>query len=133
MNKLHGCDRTEVHKLFGPSDRNEDHVMQHMIFSALYSQQKVEDNIILYELNFLEWRIKKRFCVDITSLFIACGLILLPLELFWIVVSCKIVNSSISFNLFIKSPSFKRSFLYFLTFSKGWLCIPTIGTGVIWL
>ena len=52
---------------------------------------------IMYELNFRESNIKNWMFKNFTSVLIACGLILLPSELFLIVISCKIVNSSMKF------------------------------------
>ena len=77
----------EVHNLSGHSS---------LFFSALEDQRQN------YELNFQESSIKNRKIIDLNSLFIACGLILLPLELFRIVISCKDFDSSIKFKFIHK-------------------------------
>src|SRR6218665_2830849 len=69
---------------------------QCIIFSALKGRRQN------YKLTFRESRIKK---LNFTIIFIACGrcgLILLPSELFWIVISFKIANSSTKFKFIHK-------------------------------
>ena len=78
---------------------------QCMIFNALEGRRQN------YELNFRKSSIKTDF-KNLTRVIIACGLILLPPGMFRIVISCKIVNSSIKLKFTHKSPSFKRSVLY---------------------
>src|SRR6218665_1090777 len=85
---------------------------QCIIFSALEGRRKN------YELNFREPSIKNYFLYS-TSLFIACGLILLPSELFWIVISCNIVNSSMKFRFIHKVFVIQEKFLVFLNLLKG--------------
>ena len=58
-----------------------------MTFSALKSQVHV-------------YRTENK--IRLTSRFIACGLLLLPLELFRIAIGCKIVNSSMKFEFINK-------------------------------
>jgi len=49
--------------------------------------------------------------IYLASLFVACDLILLPSELFWIVISCKIVISSIKFQFLHKIGVILEKFL----------------------
>src|SRR6218665_1107482 len=95
-----------------------------------------------YELNFREssTSIKNTLFKNIISLFIACGLILLQSKLFWIVISCKIVNSLLKFNFISKISVIQYKFLIFLNLLRGldmtcsWsdlarvhgLCIPVV-------
>src|SRR6218665_1339476 len=79
----------DVHNVFGPKP-------QSIIFSALKSQGQNYD---------------EKECQNAV-----CDLILLPSELFRIVIRYKIV-----YNSFIKSPSFRRSLLYIISCCEGWI------------
>jgi len=79
------------------------------------SALKGRDEIMIWT---FESQVKSRFFY-LTSLFDACGLILMLSELFRIVMSCKIVNSSMKFKFFLKSPSFTGSSFYSLTCCEG--------------
>ena len=69
-----------------------------------------------YDLNFRKSSVKNDFCY-LACLFDACGLILMPSELFLIVISCKIVNSSIKFKFVNKIAVIqKKFFTLFSTF-----------------
>jgi len=61
-------------------------------------------------------RIKK---LNFTSFFIACGLILLQSQLFWIVISCEIANSSMKFKFIHKISVIQETFLVFFTLLWG--------------
>ena len=100
---------SEVHNLFGPR-------VAVYIFSALEGRRQI------WIINLGSQVSKSENKVYLTSLFVVCALILLPSELFHIVISYKIVNSSMRFKFFyIKSPSFMKRFLYFLTSCEGWI------------
>ena len=88
---------------------------QHIIFSAF------EGRIQNYELNFHESSIKTENYLS--SLSIACGLILLPSELFRIVINCKIVNNSMKFKFIQKIFVIQEKFLVLLNLLRG----PDIG------
>src|SRR6218665_3549558 len=105
MNRLLQRPR-EVHNLFGPR-------AQWIIFSALEGQRQ---NNGLY---FREWSIKSRFFKFNYILFIACGLILMPPELFRSVTGCKIVNSSMKFKFVHKIFVIQRKFLVLLNLLRG--------------
>src|SRR6218665_1057041 len=95
----------EVHNRFGPRD-------------SMYYFSALEGRGQNYDLNFRQSSIKTKKTIYLTSLLVACGLILLPSELFPILIICKTVNNrlvQLNSNSIIKSPSFRRSFLYFLT------------------
>src|SRR6218665_906345 len=87
---------------------------QRTIFSALEGRRKK----LLAELSGVECK-KPNCCFYFTSLFIASGLILLISELFRIVISCKIVNSSIKFKFIRKISVNQEKFLVFLTCSEA--------------
>jgi len=84
-----------------------------IIFSELESQRQN------YELIFWESSMKKRLFYLISFYFIACGLILLPSELFQIVISCKIVNCLMKFKFIHQALSFRRSVLSFFNLLRG--------------
>ena len=98
---------------------------QHMIFSAL------EGRIQNYQLNFRESS-KKATRFHLTNLFIACGLILLPSELFRIAISCKMFNSSMKFKFIHKisviQPMIQEKFFVFFNLLRG-LDITCSGAG----
>ena|SRR6218665_106457 len=84
-----------------------------MIVSALEGRRQN------YELKFRESN-KNAICFYLTSLFIACVLILLPSELFRIVVmSCKIVNSSMKFKFIRKTSVIQERFPVFFNLLRG--------------
>ena len=62
---------------------------------------------------------KKPILFYFYSLFIACGLILLSLELFLIVVNCKIVNISVKFKFIHKISIIHEKFLVFFNLLRG--------------
>jgi len=72
-----------------------------------------------YELEFRESSIKNRFSLNLISLFIACSLIFLPSVLCQIVISCKIVNSSMKFKFVHKISIIQKKLLVFLNFFEG--------------
>ena len=73
-----------------------------------------------YELNFQEPSIKTDFYIYRTSLFIACGLIVfLSLKLFLVVISCKIIISSMKFKIIHKISVIQEKFLVFLNLLRG--------------
>ena len=98
---------------------------------------RAEDKIISCT---FESRVQKRpNLFYLTSPFIACGLILLPSELFRIVISCKIGNSSMKFKFIHKIFVLQENFNVFLTCLEGWmlggrigLCIPDIWNYLQW-
>jgi len=53
---------------------------------------------------------KTEIKISLTSLFVVCGLILLPSELFQIVISCQIVNSSMMSKFVHKNVSIQETF-----------------------
>src|SRR6218665_993483 len=91
-----------------------------------------------YKLNIQESLVKKPNLFNFTSLFIACGLILLLSELFRIVISCKIVSSSMKFKFIHKISVILEKFLVFFNLLWGrikllqgpdpgrGLCIPVL-------
>ena len=76
---------------------------------------------------------KNRF-LYLTSIFTARGLILLPPELFRIVMSCKVVKSSMKFTFIHKISVIREKFLVFFNLLRGpdrtcsganlMLCVP---------
>jgi len=67
-----------------------------------------------YDLNFRKSSIKTENKIYATSLFVACGLILLPSELLWIVINYKIVNSSMKFKFIHEISVIQEKFLVLL-------------------
>src|SRR6218665_3574823 len=86
---------------------------QRIIFSALEGQRQN------YELRFQESSIKKSIFKNLTSLFIDYSLIFLPSELLRIVISCKIVNSSMTFKFIHKFFLIQEKFLVFFKLLRG--------------
>src|SRR6218665_83741 len=86
---------------------------QRIIFSALDGQRQN------YELKFRESSIKKSIFLNLTSLFIDYSLIFLPSELLRIVISCKIVNSSMKFKFIHKFFLIQEKFLLFFKLLRG--------------
>src|SRR6218665_1805600 len=86
---------------------------QHIIFNALEGQRQN------YELKFQESSIKKSIFKNLTSLFIDYSLIFLPSELLRIVISCKIVISSMKFKFIHKFFLIQEKFLVFFKLFRG--------------
>src|SRR6218665_886699 len=87
---------------------------QCIIFSALEGRRQN------YEPNFRELSIKTEEENYLTGLFVAHGLILLPSELFRIVISCKInFNSSMKFDFIYKISIIQENFLVFFNLFRG--------------
>ena len=84
-----------------------------IIFSALEGQRQN------YELKFRESSIKKSTFLNLTSLFTDYSLIFLSSELLRIVISCKIVNSSIKFKFIHKFFLIQEKFLVFFKLLRG--------------
>ena len=73
---------------------------------------RAEDKIVIW--TFESQLSKTKYKISWTTLFVACGLILLPSKLFQILISYKIVNRiQWSLNSLIKLLLFRRRFLYF--------------------
>jgi len=81
-----------------------------------------------YQLNFLKSSIKKQKRIYLTCIFIACGFILLPSELFRIVTTCKIANNSRKFKFIHKIIVLQRevSFIFFNLLRFNQLNNPSI-------
>ena len=84
-----------------------------MIFSVLEGQRHN------YELTFRESSNTNDLLLFNYSLFIVCGLILLPSELFCIVISCQIVNSSMKFEFIHKISVIQEKFLVLINLLRG--------------
>jgi len=96
---------SEVHNLFGPR-------------AAVYYflvHSRVEDKLLA---ELLRVAYKNRIGLNF-SLFIALGWILLPSELFWIVISCKIVNSSVKFKFIHNISVIQETFFRFFNLLRG--------------
>jgi len=78
---------------------------------------RTKDKILSW--NFESRVYKNRFFFYLTSCFIACDFIFLPSKLFWIVISCKIVNSSTKFTFIHKSSVIQELFLVFYNLLRG--------------
>ena len=63
--------------------------------------------------------LKKPIFINLASPFIACDLIFLPSELFRIVISCKIVNSSMKFKFIHIISVVQEKFLVFFNLLRG--------------
>ena len=86
--------------------------MHNLIFSAL---EGLRQN---YELNFQESSIKTDYFY-LPRLFVACGLMLLPLELFLIVISCTFDNSSMKFKFIHKIFVIQEKLLVYFKLLQG--------------
>src|SRR6218665_1298089 len=93
--------------------------------SLVHSRAK---DTVMKIMNFRESSLKNRFFKFNNILFIACGLILLPSELFRNVISCKIVNSSMKFKFIHKIFVIHEQFLVFFNLLRG-PALKLSGTG----
>jgi len=76
---------------------------------VLFLVPRVKDKIMI--LNLENQALKTEIKIYLTSRFFACGFILLPSELFQIVINCKIFNSSVKFKLIHKIAVIHKKFL----------------------
>ena len=83
------------------------------------------------------WKTENR--IDLTSFFVACSFLLLPPELFQIVISCKIVNSLMKFKFIHKITATLEKFLVIFNLLQGpditclgarRVCIPDLDTDI---
>jgi len=95
-----GLDRTEVYNLFFTNGR----------FVVFLVHSRAKDKIIS---RILRVEYENPIFLFNYIVFIACGLILFPSELFWIVISNKIVNSSMKFKFIHKIFVIQEKFLVF--------------------
>src|SRR6218665_3022381 len=86
---------------------------QFIILSALEGRRQN------YDLNFQKLSGKNRNIFYLTSLFDACGLILMLSALFRTVISCKIVDSSMKFKFFHKISVVQKKFLLLFKRQRG--------------
>ena len=83
------------------------------------------------DLNFQKSSVKNRKQNLVYSLICCCGFILMLCELLWIVISCKVVDSSIKFTFFHKISISQKMFLLHFNLLRGPDIIPTgAGSGL---
>ena len=86
-------------------------------FVLFLGHSRAEDKILSWT---FESRVYKNwFFLYLTSRFIACDLIFLPSKFFWIVISCKIFNSSIKFTYIQIISVIQEMFLVFFYLLRG--------------